>query len=107
MQNNAIYGNTGPGAWLNAASYGGVFAHNDVYGNSSAYAGDRGSQTGSNGNLAVDPAFAAVSNDGNGTNDDFHLRAGSGLINTGLSTRTDPDGTRSDIGAYGGAQGAW
>ncbi len=33
---------------------------------------------------------------------DFHLAPGSPLVDTGCSGDSDPDGTRADIGAYGG-----
>lgn len=44
--------------------------------------------------LVANPLFVSTSN--------FHLQAGSPAINTGDPTLKDPDGTRSDIGAYGG-----
>jgi hypothetical protein len=107
VRNNAIYANSGPGVWLNAASYGAVFAYNDVYANATDYAGDQGSRTGSNGNVSADPRFVAATDDGDVTNDDFSLSATSTLTNAGDSALTDPDGSRSDIGAYGGALGSW
>ena len=53
------------------------------------------------------PGFVAASDDGNLANDDFTLQSSSSLINAGDASITDPDGTRSDIGAYGGSYGAW
>ncbi len=38
------------------------------------------------------------------SDDDLRLRVGSPLINAGDPAITDPDGTRSDIGAYGGPE---
>lgn len=58
---------------------------------------------GANGNLSVDPSFSDVSS----TPWDLHLAAGSPLIDAGDPGLSDPDGTPSDIGAYGGAGGAW
>lgn len=49
-----------------------------------------------------DPMFVALSDDGDWTNDDLRLGAGSAAIDAGDPTLTDPDGTRADIGAYGG-----
>jgi len=46
------------------------------------------------GNIDADPLFAGP------YNDDFHLRWHSPCINTGDPSLTDPDGTRSDIGAF-------
>lgn len=55
---------------------------------------------------AEDPRFV------NATGGDFHLAAGSPLVDAGPSTSTydDPDGSRNDIGAYGGRHslgGGW
>ena len=40
---------------------------------------------------------------------DFNLQNGSPCINTGnpSSSYNDPDGSRSDMGAYGGPYGDW
>lgn len=38
---------------------------------------------------------------------DYHLAGGSPLIDAGPADLLDPDGTPSDIGAYGGPGGAW
>jgi hypothetical protein len=53
--------------------------------------------SGSDGNLAVDPRFAGA---GAG---DFHLLAGSPCIDAADPAFFDPDGTRADMGAFGGA----
>lgn len=45
-------------------------------------------------NLTVDPKFVSTT--------DYHLQAGSPAINAGDPSILDPDGSRSDIGAYGG-----
>jgi parallel beta-helix repeat protein len=104
LLNNIVYQNVGEGVWLNDAT---TFKYNDVYGNTTAYAGELSSQTGLNGNVAVDPLFTGVSNDGVWTNDDWTLRSTSTLINAGSTTITDVDGSRSDMGAYGGPYGVW
>lgn len=57
-----------------------------------------------------DPSFVAFSDDGDFTNDDFHLQSGSGLENMGdpdSSFNDDFDGSRNDIGAYGGPAATW
>jgi len=104
LLNNIVYQNVGEGVWLNDAT---TFKYNDVYGNTTAYAGELSSQTGLNGNVAVDPLFTGVSNDGVWTNDDWTLRSTSTLINAGSTSITDVDGSRSDMGAYGGPYGVW
>lgn len=81
----------------------GVFWYNDVWNNTgSGYTGSLTDPTGINGNISADPVFRAYTDDGNASNDDFHLRAGSPCIDTGWGALKDIDGTRSDIGAYGG-----
>ncbi|GAB1351264.1 hypothetical protein MASR1M107_34790 [Ignavibacteriales bacterium] len=54
-------------------------------------------------NLFVDPMF--VKDHGDFPDIDFHLQMYSPLINAGDSTILDKDGTRSDIGFYGGPYG--
>jgi hypothetical protein len=51
---------------------------------------------------------AASSDDDDYSNDDWAPASGSALINAGdPSSPTDTDGSRADIGAYGGVYGAW
>lgn len=52
--------------------------------------------TGSNGNLSTDPSFMGP-NSG-----DFRLAPGSACIDAGDPAVTDPDGSRADLGVYGG-----
>jgi hypothetical protein len=51
----------------------------------------------------------AFTDDGNDSNDDFHLAPISTLINAGnpAAAYYDADGTRNDMGAYGGPQSDW
>ena len=55
------------------------------------------------GNLDEDPLFADVENG------DFHLQEGSSCINAGNpdTEYNDPDGSRNDMGSYGGPNGDW
>ncbi len=78
------------------------FLYNDVYGNAAGqWGGGVTSPTGTNGNLEVDPLFVAYSADGDPSNDDLSLAAGSPLIDAGHPSWTDEDGSTSDMGAYG------
>jgi len=62
--------------------------------------------TGANGNIDKDPGYTDVS--GFKAEDwDFTLGSSSSLIDRGDSNLSDPDGSRSDIGAYGGPGGDW
>jgi hypothetical protein len=103
--NNAVTHNHGVGIYaqfdLASVRYG------DVYGNAPAFAGAMADPTGTDGNLAVDPGFTASSDDSDWTNDDFHPASGSALIDAGSPHMSDADGSRSDVGAFGGAWGAW
>ncbi|MEQ1568244.1 MAG: MopE-related protein [Myxococcota bacterium] len=70
--------------------------------------GDLPLLVGGTGNLFDDdPQLASYSADGDCTNDQVWPRAGSPLIDAGDPGYTDPDGTRSDIGVYGGPQADW
>lgn len=83
-----------------------IFQYNDVYSNLTGnyYTGPNGGSdlTGREGNLAVDPLFKAYTADGNAGNDSFLLNATSPVIDMGEPSILDPDGSRSDMGAYGG-----
>ncbi len=54
------------------------------------------SAVGSSGNIAADPVFA------NASTGDFHLGSGSSCVNAGDPAIFDANGTRADMGRYGG-----
>jgi len=62
--------------------------------------------TGTSGNLNADPLFRAYDVDGDETDDDLRLMAGSPAIDEGDPSVFDVDGSASDIGAWGGPE-AW
>ncbi len=72
--------------------------YSNFYGNAD---GDAGGELVLDGPMAVDPAFARWEDDGR-ANDSFVLRADSAMRDAGDPLHTDPDGTRADIGAFGG-----
>ena len=97
--------NDGYGVLSTTTSYTPILRYNDVYGNlSGAYSG-MSAATGSNGNIAVNPLFVAYSADLSPLRWDLHPGTGSPLINAGDSSVSDADGTRADIGFYGGLYG--
>ncbi|GDX78770.1 hypothetical protein LBMAG42_05810 [Deltaproteobacteria bacterium] len=51
--------------------------------------------------------YTNISCDGNWQNDDASLVAGAASINAGDPSILDADGSRSDLGAYGGPEGTW
>lgn len=81
------------------------FNYNDVYNNLPANFNSSSLITSSSGtgNVSVDPLFTSYSADSNFNNDSYILTSSSTLINTGAPTLSDADGSRSDIGLYGGA----
>jgi hypothetical protein len=83
-------------------------AYNNVFGMSSGPSYN-GGIVGQSGNTEVDPLFSLGSADGNPANDDLSLAPASPCIDAGNPTPTfnDPDGTISDLGAYGGPAGNW
>lgn len=102
IYNNIVYANAGVGVY-SATDIDAKFTNNLVYGNEVAYSGMTGD---GGGNLTSDPKFTAASDDGDWTNDDFTLRTGSPAIDAGNGNVTDVDGSRSDMGAYGGPEGS-
>lgn len=81
---------TGPVSWT----------YNDVYDNVTHFSG-MDDPTGTDGNLAVNPRFTSASTG------DFTLKTTSALIDAGAPTVLDADGTRSDMGGFGGPYGSW
>jgi len=77
--------------------------NNDAWDNSGGdWTGSFSEVAGSDGNLATDPMLKDYSEDGLADNDDYHLALGSPCIDAGHHAIADPDGSVSDIGAYGG-----
>jgi len=85
-------------------------AYCDVWGNlADDYGALIADPTGSDGNLSQDPQFTAYSVDGDWTNDDLRLLNASPCVDAGNPdvAYDDPDGSRNDMGAYGGPDGDW
>ncbi len=77
------------------------WTHNDVYGHAGGDYEGMTDPTGADGNLSEAPLFTDVANG------DLHLLTGSPCIDSGNPALLDPDGTVSDMGAYGGPYGSW
>jgi hypothetical protein len=55
-----------------------------------------------------DPRFRALSDDGDWRNDNWRPAAGSALLDAGSPlSPPDVDGSRADLGAFGGPRGDW
>jgi hypothetical protein len=90
-----------------STDYNGEIVYGNVWGNSPDNFSGIDDPTGQNGNISVDPLFVDTSAT-DPTLWDLHLQSNSPLVNAGDPALLDSDGSRSDIGAYGGAQGtAW
>jgi hypothetical protein len=82
------------GIWTNAPADRISLKNNLIFGNSDGNYSGMDDASGTHGNLTGDPLFFSEA--------DFHLKAGSPAIDAGREDLLDKDGSRSDIGAYGG-----
>lgn len=78
-----------------------LWAYNDVFGNDVADFTGMADPTGVDGNLSADPRFV------DGANGDLLLDVASPCLDAGHPALLDADGTRSDMGAFGGPYGSW
>jgi len=104
FRNNAVAW-TGSGGGVSSDASSGTLDYNNWWQNlPSDLAGALGPASHGSGDRFDDPLFAAYSPDGDCYNDGFWLDASSLMIDHGDPAIDDPDGTRSDIGAYGGPE---
>jgi len=108
FRNNAVTHSTaGEGVYIydSQSVDGSTFAYNAWYEISDGLAGGEiaGAYLMDKGLNDTDPAYASYSPDGNADNDIFVLLQDSGLIDAGDPALLDPDGSVSDIGAWGGS----
>jgi len=82
-----------------------TFQYNCLFGNAADYVG----ATAGTGDVHADPKFATPWNGDANAATDFHLAANSPCRNAGNPdpAYNNPDGTRNDIGPYGGPYGNW
>ena len=88
---------------------GATVTYGDVYGNDPTTSTDWGSVpsgTGTSGNFAADPAYASIAGT-NANSWDLTPTAASPLLDAGDPAILDIDGSRSDVGAYGGPNASW
>ena len=97
----------GGGVWGDSTAAGGSdWYYSLAWQNSGGHlVGALGAPPAASGNLEADPKLRAISLDGSSSNDDLRLGIGSPAIDAGDPSLTDVDGSRSDIGAWGGPSG--
>jgi hypothetical protein len=108
LMNSIIYGTSaGAGVLVGGSS---VFAgsYSDVYGNTGGNYSGTTDPTGTYGNISANPLFTSWTADGV-RNDDLGLQGSSPCVDTGNGATAyfDPDGSRNDMGAYGGPGASW
>ena len=105
---SSSYGGGGGAVNLYSSSYssGYSFTYSNFYGNTTSEFYNLSTVVGSSGNIAVNPGFTSTSSS-DPTAWNLALTSSSGMRNVGDPTLYDTDGSRSDIGGYGGAGGAW
>jgi hypothetical protein len=104
LRNTAVIANTatsGGGIWVGAPLGHETVSYSDLWGNVGGDYDGPGDPIGADGNVSVSPRFERFGG-GSPGRWDFHLLPGSALIDAGDPALTDPDGSRSDIGAFGG-----
>jgi hypothetical protein len=86
----------------------GYLEYNNVS-NSSTGGTYGGTLSGGTGSISSGNNYTSVDCDGNSNDDNFALRSGSASVNTGnpAAAYNDYNGTRNDMGAYGGPGGNW
>jgi hypothetical protein len=100
--NSILVGNSGVGLSGDTAAHSGALAYNLVWSNDSDWGGKLGDRVGQDGNISDPPQYAAWSNDGNPANEVLLLSSASPARDAGDPTLLDLDGSRSDMGSYGG-----
>jgi predicted outer membrane repeat protein len=81
-----------------------TLAYDGWYGNVDGNAGGYLTlDTTTSGHVSADPLLESYTDDGDCDNDSLALQVGSPLFDAGDPAYADPDGSRADIGAYGGS----
>lgn len=104
VQNTIFSHHTGAAMYAaDTTSASGGASYGNWYSNTSNTAGSYNFSTSTSGNLTQNPNYIAYSQDGDCSNDNLALSSTSTLIDAGNPSILDADGSRSDIGAFGGA----
>ena len=108
INNLFAWGQDGGGLYGDAtAASGSDFFNNNAFDNlglDESWSGSLPDMTGISENIAADPLLRSYSYDGDPDNDDLRLTLASPCLDAGYTFLFDVDGSRSDIGAYGGPE---
>jgi len=104
---NSIISSNGFGGAATEGFVQATFAYTNVWGHDSGYDFLYGltSPTGVDGNVSLNPQFRTFTPRGDPTVWDLTLSSASPMVDAGDPGLSDPDGSRSDLGAYGGPSG--
>jgi hypothetical protein len=97
--------NDGYGISNDSSAYEPELAYGNVYGNDDGEYDGVSDPTGADGNLSEDPGFLVYDAATPSTLWDLHLATDSTLVDAGDPSLSEPDGSISDIGAFGGPGG--
>jgi predicted outer membrane repeat protein len=107
LTNSIVYDNVGAGVRADKESAAGTFTYIDCYGNDQDWRDSINDLTGVDGNISVDPRYSRYARDGDASLDFLYLSVDSPLRDAGDPKTLDPDGSRADMGSYGGENASW
>ncbi|MCP4805466.1 MAG: hypothetical protein GY913_13955 [Proteobacteria bacterium] len=99
---NTISAHNGSDGFRLYSTSGGTYTYSDAYGNGTDWGQGVSDLEGTDGNIAVDPEYTGWSDDGNASNDVLYLGSTSPCRDAGDPNLSDGDGSRSDMGSFGG-----
>lgn len=100
--NAIVVGNDGVGVGADDADQIGTLGYDLVWGNDTDWGGELADSTGSGGNLSADPLYASWADDGDPATELLLLKGLSPARDAGDPSLSDLDGSRSDMGSFGG-----
>jgi predicted outer membrane repeat protein len=100
--NTIVVGNTGVGIGADDAGHSGTLAYNLSWSNGANWSSELSAFAGSGGNLSTDPLYQSWADDGDAGTEYLALQSSSPARDAGDPSLFDLDGSRSDMGSFGG-----
>ena len=100
--NTIVVGNSGVGIGADNADHSGSLAYNLSWGNGANWGSELSAFAGSGGNLSSDPLYQSWADDDDPSTEYLALQSGSPARDAGDPGLLDLDGSRSDMGSFGG-----